>query len=388
MDAQTLTRYQDLAQDYLERFRGLSEVPEAPRAARRGAAEVPAEILVERADEIADVSARMVPLAGAVLQDPDPALREGMSGQLLSQAAAELQVAAALLALPDETPRAAPTTRAPRSAQLRQAIDALEQTMTLPLDRGLPVAAPSPRAAVAALTVDQAKETLQTTTSTTVTAIARRVQDLGGDIALNLILNTEWAVVLEGASLLRKDVGEKLDKVKEGATALVEKAVNTAARTLLNVYDKILVLMGEDVEAAARKRVQAWLETLKDEEQVDVFDAMVDRLYQIDGVNQRVVGWLGATTVGADVLGQTAADVQGVGEKFGVLVEHMDRLQTAMVLAKGIKIPQVLLVVTAVQVALLGVVVYAGYDYIGGREPGFLNVTEGVSEILQERLAV
>ena len=387
MDAQTLTHYQDLAQDYLEQFRGLSEVPQPPRATRRGVEEVPAEVLVQRADAIADVSARMVPLAGKVLQAYDPALREGMSGQLLSQAAAELQVATALLQLPETQPGVAPTVRTSRGPQLRQAIDALERAMTLPLDQGLLGAGPRTRAVPRTLPFDQAKEALQATTSTTITGVARRVQDLGGDIALNLILNTEWSLVLEGASLMRKDVAEKLDKVKEGATALVEKAVNAATKTLLNVYDKILVLMGKDLEAEARKRVQAWLEKLEDEESIDVFDAMVDRLYQIDGLNQRVAAWLGATAVGADVLAQAATDVQGVGDKFGVLVERMDGLQTVMVLAKGIKIPQVLLVVTAVQIALLGVVVYAGYDYIGGKEPGFLNVTKGISEILEERLA-
>jgi hypothetical protein len=244
------------------------------------------------------------------------------------------------------------------------------------------------RAAAVDLTPEQAKEALQQAASVTVSGIARHVQDLGGDIALNLILNTEWTAVLEGVTLLRKDVAEKLDRVKEDVSAFFERAVATATKTLLNAYDKILVLMGKDLEAEARKKVREWLEQLKEKESIDVFDAMVNKLYKVDIFEETLGGWLSATGVAVDVLDQTATEVTALSNKFAVLIERMSALETILVLAKGIKIPQVLLVVSATQIALLAVVVYAGYDYVGGEAPGFLNVTEGVSEIIRAQLAV
>ncbi|MGC9350011.1 MAG: hypothetical protein ACP5JG_17865 [Anaerolineae bacterium] len=388
MTTEVVRAYEDAAQAYLAQFRALRDVPRALQSPTRGAAKLPTADLVERASEIADISTHMVPLAAEVLRSPDPILREGMSGQLLAQAAAEFQVAAELLQLPEAPEALGPTTRSVRGAQLRTAINALEQSMATPIDQGLPVAAPRMRAAAKDLTPDQAKEALQQAASVTVSAIARHVQDLGGDIALNLVLNTEWTAVLEGATLLRKDIGEKLDRVKEGVSAFLEKAVTTATKTLLNVYDKILVLMGKDLEAEARKKVREWLEKLKEKESIEIFDAMVNRLYKVDLFEESLAGWLSATGVTVDVLNQTATDVTALSNKFALLIERMSALETVMVLAKGIKIPQVLLVISATQIALLAVVVYAGFDYIGGEAPGFLNVTEGVSEIIQAQLGL
>ena len=82
--------YDEATQVYLARFRALRYAPSAPaEVTTRGASGVAAETLIASADEIADVSAAMIPLAGEYLSSPDPALREGISGQLLAQAAAE-----------------------------------------------------------------------------------------------------------------------------------------------------------------------------------------------------------------------------------------------------------------------------------------------------------
>jgi hypothetical protein len=50
--------------------------------------------------------------------------------------------------------------------------------------------------------------------------------------------------------------------------------------------------------------------------------------------------------------------------------------------------PQVLVVVTGVRVALLAVLVYAGYDYIGYDQPAFANLTRGVGEMIRDNLGV
>jgi hypothetical protein len=34
----------------------------------------------------------------------------------------------------------------------------------------------------------------------------------------------------------------------------------------------------------------------------------------------------------------------------------------------------------------LAVLVYGGFDYVGYKQPGFLNLTKGVAEVIQENL--
>ena len=147
METKTYSTYEELTQEYLTRFRALRDAPPSEsRGVARGAADIPAEILIERADEIAGVSVSMIPLAKIYLDSPDPTLREGISGHLLAQAAAELQVATELFEIagseatgPTELAGegARPKSRAVRGDALRQAIASMEKVMEKPITAGL-----------------------------------------------------------------------------------------------------------------------------------------------------------------------------------------------------------------------------------------------------------
>ena len=52
---------------------------------------------------------------------------------------------------------------------------------------------------------------------------------------------------------MHNGLAAKLDQVKQGASALVEQAVTAAEKTLLNVYDKILALLGKDALAEGKE---------------------------------------------------------------------------------------------------------------------------------------
>ena len=84
----------------------------------------------------------MVTLSMGYLEMPEPEVREGISGQLLAQAAAEMQVASELLEIAREgqtgKPRV-PTTRAAHGVALRDTIADLEKAMAHPVAEGLPV---------------------------------------------------------------------------------------------------------------------------------------------------------------------------------------------------------------------------------------------------------
>jgi hypothetical protein len=393
MGPEVYESYEEAAQEYLARFRALRETPPAPRAVTaRGAGEVAVDTLIEQADQIADVSVSMVPLAKGYLNAPDPALREGISGQLLAQAAAELQVATELLhiAAGETGGPETPVTRAARGASLRDAIDGMEKAMAMPVSAGLIAPGMARRGAIAADTPEEAEKALLKATAVTAGAISQRVVEVGGDLAFNLVFKTEWTAVIQSAGLLNKDIAKLLDSVKEGASALMQRATTAATKTIFNVYDKILALLGKDVEDEARKRVKGWLDEIQKAGKIDPFEQLVGKLYQVDALEAALLGWLEKTTANLDRINATTTDVASLSDKFTVLVGRINTVGDVLGLAKFFQaqFPQVLVVVTALRVALLAVLVYAGYDYIGYKQPQFLNLTKGVGEVIQDNLGI
>ena len=383
--------YDEAAQAYLASFRALRNAPPAPaEVTTRGAGEVAADTLIASADAIADVSAAMVPLAGDYLDSPDPALREGISGQLLAQAAAELQVAGELLEIAQEEPDVAsgPTTRAARGSGLRAAINSLEQSMAIPLSEGLLPPSRARRGGAAADTPEGAKEALKNAAIVTSAAITQRVSEVGGDMAFNLVFNTEWGAVVESAGLLNKDVARLLEQIKTGAGAVVQRALAAAAKTLVNAYDKILALLGKDVEDEARQRIKSWLEDIKNQGKIELFDQLLGKLYHVNEFKARLDSWLEETEAGVEQINTATGAVTVLSDKFVVFVGHLNTVGDVVGLARFIKLPQVLVIVTGIRVALLAVLVYAGYDYLGYKEPRFPNLTKGIGEVVKEGLAV
>ncbi len=386
MDTKTYHTYEEAAADYLAQFGALRAAPAATGAATRGGAGLAADALIEQADRIATVSASMVPLARGYLDAKDRTLREGMSAHLLAQAAAELQVATELLKMA-EAGGAAKTQRGTRGiggASLRTAIDNLEEAMALPVSADL---APRPAArrgvrAVAA-TAEDAKSSLKQVATTTTDAIAARVCEFGGDVAFDLVLNTQWGAVVDGIGLLRKDIAAKLEAIQAGAAALIQRAVAVASKTLLNVYDKLLALFGKGAEDTARKKVKDWLEKIKAEGKIDLFAVLVNQLYALAAFQADLTGWLEKTAAGPEVIGKAEQDVSALGGRFATLVQRMTTLENAIGLAKTLKLPQVLAIVAGLQVALLAALVYVGNDYIGYREVKFLSLTRGVAQVIQ-----
>lgn len=385
--------YEEAAQDYLARFRSMLEAPPAPAAvATRAAGEVAADTMIENADQIADISASMVPLATSYLEAPDPALREGISGQLLAQAAAELQVATELLqiAAGETVEPSVLATRAARGASLRETIETMERAMSMPVSDGLAAPGMVRRAAVAAGTPEEAKRALQQAATLTAGAISQRVVEVGGDIAFKLVFKTEWNAVVRSAGLLNKNVVDLLENLKEGTSAIVRRAITAAARTLLNVFDKILALLGKDAEDTARKEVKDWLDEIQRSGKIEVFEKLVVRLYQVEALNTALPDWLDKTSAEVEKINSTTTDVMALSDKFAIFVKRIDTIGDVIGLARFVQaqFPQVLVITTAIRVALLAVLVYAGYDYIGYKRVGFPNFTKGVGEVIRERLAI
>ncbi len=391
MNTKRYQSYEEAATEYLAQFNALLLVQlEAKDPVKRTAGEIPTQALIQHADEIADISANMVPLARGYLESPDMNQREGISVHLLTQAAAELQLAYELLEIVQEgeTKKAASAARrSARGANLREAISVLEKSMEFPVPRGIsPYIKVKRTALTPTATIDQAKAELQKLAITTTGSISQRVLDFGGSVALNLISNTEWSAVINGAGLLGEEISKKLEAIKEGLGILLAKAVTAAVKTLLNVYDKIMALLGKDAEGKIRKQIREWLEKMKEEGKIELFDNLVSKLYRLDSFQKDLASWLEETEAEMEKINKTTGDVGTVVDKFAVLVSRMRMVENVIGLTKLINIPQVLAILAGIQVGLLGVVVYSGYDYIGYKQDRFMNLTKGVAEVIKENL--
>ena len=376
--------YEQAAQELLA---GYDELLLVPRGAPEGVP--PAEQLVHAAGRITTASPILTAQAAGLLAKGSALEREGASGQLIAQASAELQLAAELLrfssAVQAETPGG--MTRAARGAALRQVGEGLREAMSVPASAGLAPFVPTLRRAGPLPQDPQAAaELLRRSVAQADRAISRQVVDLGGEIAFDLVMQTRWAAVLDGASLLRGDAASKLEEVRKGLGGLVEQAAATAEKALLNVYDKVLALLGKDMEDAGRKQVRDWLEKIKEDGKIELLAELVDKLYRVDVFHGELEGWISGSLAAAQKVGETAGEVDQVAQKFIVLSGRIKAFENAVGLAKLTGIPQVLVVVAGLQVGLLAVLVYAGYDYIGFKQGRFLDVTRGVAQVARDGL--
>lgn len=385
--------YEEAVAIYREQFAALLDVPpDAAVAATRGAGDVPTEQLIARADAIANISAQMIALGRDYRESGDMATREGITAHFLTQATAEAQLAAELLeiAAADQAgPSPQTTTRADRTTALRDAINAVDQVVTTPVTAGIAASLYTTRAA-AATTVEEGTTALRTAASQATVAISQRVVELGGDLAYSLVIGTDWNEVRNAAALFRQDVAAQLDKVKEGTDALVERAAAVAQKTILNVYDKILATLGKDAESAARKTIQTWLDKIAEQKKIDIIEQLVGTLYQIEPFKEQLDTWLDGTGTALEALNEITDAVGDVQGKFIVLAGYAGQLTGALgLLRKAAKFyPPILPITASFQTALLATLVYAGWDYIGYGQVGFLSITNGVAEVIQKRLGI
>ena len=260
--------------------------------------------------------------------------------------------------------------------------------MAIPLAQGLLSPARARRSAAADDSPVTAKAALKNAATVTTGAITQRVVEIGGDMAFNLVFNTEWGAVVESAGLLNKDIARLLEQIKTGAGAVLQRALVAAAKTLVNAYDNTLALLGNDFEDQARQQIKTWLEDIKNQGKIELFDQLIGKLYRVSEFETQLDDWLAKSDAEVEQLNTATGTVTALSDKFIVLVSRLTTVGDVVGLARFIKLPQVLVIVTGIRVVLLAFLVYGGYDYLGYRVPRFPNLTKGIGEIVKEGLGV
>jgi hypothetical protein len=357
------TTYEDAARDYLDMFRALMQPAEKELAGSgtRGSVDLPGEVLIQRAREIAVVCSGMLQLAEAHLKSADPAIREGIRFQLIDQATIEMLLGIELIQISEEKAAAVPTAalRATHGAALREAMSAIERSSAVPVSQGLRVAE-SYRVSEAA-TIDEALSGLQLALAGAISNICHRVQELGADIAFDLVSAMQRPEVGQGVSLSDAEIKAMLESIPKGTTS----------ELLLDVHSKLTALLIEDDSAVARQKIREWLDQIKQAGRIDIFNGLVESLYKADTLKKS----LGTINRSDTLLGPVnrATDlIKGVSNRAIALIGRMRKLEDAIRLGKPIDNPLFRIMTAALQVALLSAVVYSGLDYIENGLAGIL----------------
>jgi hypothetical protein len=359
--------YEDAARDYLARLDLLTKpLQQPPGVEVRGGLELPADTLVQKAEEIIDASSGLLQLAQDYTNSADPAIREGIRFHFIDQATVELLLGIELLQVYQDS-AAVPLTaalRANHSAALREAISAVAKSSAAPIKKELATFAAC-RASESA-TVEEAMSGLQLALESAAGGISRRVQELGSDIAFDLVAGMQWPEFARGASLSLEEINAIMTSTSPGV----------AERMLLQAYRKVAVLLEKDVADGARAKIGQWLDQVKQAGKIAISHALLESLYRVGMLRECVAG-PELSALSLESINEACDLVKAFSDKGIVLISRMRKLEDAIRLAGLIEVPQFRLLTIALQVALLSTLLCAGQDYINNGLSGVLAAAQG-----------
>lgn len=198
---------------------------------------------------------------------------------------------------------------------------------------------------------------------------------------------TEWESVLEGIDLLRGQ--QRTGSIAWG----LEDQINLGGlagelRSLLvNIITRLLLIVEHN--DLVRYTIADWLDDLKatpDEQDADHIKRLLEHLYQTPAFQTHLSGWLQHVT-SSEALYLASQQVRQLGENFTRLALLIRQLGEKAAHVPFFRSPLLQSTGYALQVGLLGILVFAGYDHLDEGTVA-LNVTEGIKEILVTQLDV
>ncbi|MGF1506413.1 MAG: hypothetical protein GYB64_11680 [Chloroflexi bacterium] len=391
--------YEETAHEYLELMeKFMGEEAEGDVTFRSGGAEeADPEVMTMRAEAIAEKSQKMLEEAKPMLDDENRAKRSWMTGQFLAQAAAEIEVAAQLLATAADEGAEEVEAMSMRSGDstTKEAMGNLKTMMHSAADEKFAeqdAVAFRSGGTEAPADMEEARALLMGKTREAITGIAGGTAESGLNLFLGLVAQ-KAPEVLNSATAGREFVTAKLDEAKAGTGEEVNKRVDAATRLLLTAYDKLITLVGRDATDEARETVKGWVDEAESEGGASMFEEQLSKLYQVEKAQTDLSTMLESSDVEIVVLTDTAAEVDEIAARYDELVlkqaatfdKVLDRVPAVLQLVKVAFAP-LTAVLFALRFSLLTTLVYAGYDYIGHGQGKFLDIADGVSQVVSERL--
>lgn len=238
---------------------------------------------------------------------------------------------------------------------------------------------------------EAAIENLQYEVQEIIDLVLNRVSNIGMRLVRDIARDEKaWAVVRQGLELLKGS--DQLGHIGWGLEDHVEPNAQELAGalrgTLGNIMEKLLAILQHN--DLVRYTIGDWLDDLHEldvNRQKSHFITLLDHLYQTDALRYDVNFWL-HDSHDMDRLISASRQVGELSDRFEALVSLIRRVNQRLKDDDLFEDNAFLgSVYSALQVGLLGILVFAGYDYLDEGKRA-LNLTRGVREILIETLPV
>jgi hypothetical protein len=397
-----MTAYREAANQYMSAMGAMTEGDTQP-AFRSGSAEPPdPEAMKKKAEDVATASSACYAAGMTILQEGDAAERAWMTGQFLAQAAADFEVATELLkamAEGDEPSEPADEeVQALRSGgeAAQTAMENLKATMSMPMDASFkPQAEVSFRGGGAAMSGPEARIALRDSAKQAITTIVDGTSTQGQKLFTGLLAE-KGTDLLSSANSGRDYVAGKIGELNADAGERVTGSIDTISQLVLTAYDRLLAIVGRDAEDQARATVKGWLEEAEGEEAASLFAKQLLALYGAEKAHTAIGEWVNVTEVDDTTLNEVRDAIEEIAARYDALVlkqaetfdKVLDRAPAVVALFKTVALAPLTAVIFAMRFGLLTTLVYAGYDYIGYEQGKFLDITEGVVQVIEGNLEV
>jgi hypothetical protein len=417
--------YQDAVTEYNSILKGLyAPEPGAPkkRGAKRGAAGVEPDVLAQRADEFAAASVNVADMTGVYLNDANPQIRQAAEYRMLLQANAEMEVAYTLFQAaeveiygPQEGVKR--SVRGPSTAQA-----ALANALESPLEAGLePFIEMSKKRGTRSKDPVKARKDLLDQAAFTLDTVASLASTTSSQ-ALDALFKLDPDLLKRAIAPINKEISEAVEKAAEKINEKIKALLRAAVRLLLQVYDRILALIGKDAEETARKKVKDWVDELRTDhkkkgDEPKLAEKLVKQVYIVDAINGEVTGWMKDTKAGLDEINKATDAIEALAAGFEKKAEQIQsflkllasvpkvttgiaaavaQFQPQWVPAIAAAVPVVEALRGAVTLGLLGYTLFTGYDHVDSGKATFFNRftveipdrVEGVRETVMKAVVV
>lgn len=367
----------------------------------------PAEILATRADDLATAGETLGKATIAFLSADSVEEREGAEMKLLTQVAADMEVAHALLSAALAEAEGRPALEAAPAAQLLRAQAAVESyafAIAQPLEVGMtPFVFDGRYRDLPPMDATGAGRALQRDAMSSLERISRRAAGTTAQAGATL-LRMDMETLREGVGLISSEIADLIDSVAADLRATVKRLLKSALRLILQAFDWVLALLGQDVETIARRTVLKWLDELKGPNggiNDDYVLRFIHRLYTPDVYTREIAAWIESSSAGMQTLVDTAEAVRSLAERYDKKTERVDKaLRILAVLGmlpfSVVRVPQFQVALAAITLGLMGYVIFTGYDHSDSGSAYFLHrfrvpipdrVT-GVRRSIQEALGI
>jgi hypothetical protein len=200
--------------------------------------------------------------------------------------------------------------------------------------------------------------------------------------ALGGVLGLGVAELAQAAGLVGIDIAREL-----GQAEIVTRLYSLFREFVINSYNSILSLLGQQVAQAVSEQVLEWVNEIR---YGRLFSELLEMLYQTKQTSEQLDQVVNDSSVNLEKFITAIEGVDGLNDRFGQQVDLIDKLLKGVRFLGAVSIailPLSRLLVAAVYILLGGYVVLSGADYVDAQKLTLVARVPGVREIVESNLA-